>query len=290
MNVRAGMAWGTSLLLCGVLSVALSRRIDLMRGFPGETKEGNAAGSLLAEISRRPALALGFRNFLGDLVWLEAVQVSGNPKMTSSEYGRLYSLLIVATNYDPRFDIPCLVGGLVLGESQAHAREALDILERGRVQHPDDWRFPFYIGYTHYFSLGNPLDGGRAIAAAARLRGSPAYLARLASRMLSEGGDPGTAISLLTAMISEETDERRKVILARRLGEVVVERDIQALERSVGEFRRRTGGPPSALSDLVGAGLIAEMPREPHGGRYVLLPGGTVASDRMARRLKVFKK
>lgn len=290
MNVRAGMAWGTLLLLCGLLSVALTRRIDLSRGFPGKAREGNGAGSLLAEISRRPAFALGFRNFLGDLVWLEAVQVSGRTRMTSSDYERLYSLLIVVTNYDPKFDIPCIVGGLVLGESPAHAREALDVLERGRVQHPDDWRFPFYIGYTHYFALGNALDGGRAIAAASQLRGSPAYLARLASRMFTEGGDPGTAISLLTTMMKEETDESRKEILARRLREVVAERDIQALERSVDEYRRRTGGLPSALSDLVGAGLIAEIPREPHGGRYVLLPAGKVASDKMTQRLKVFKR
>lgn len=290
MSVRAGMAWGTSLFLCGLLSVALSRRIDLSRGLPGKAREGNAAGSVLAEISRRPAFALGFRNFLGDLVWLEAVQVSGNLKMTSSDYDRLYSLLIVATNFDPRFDVPCIVGGMVLGESPAHTREALDILDRGRVQHPDDWRFPFYIGYTHYFALGNPLDGGRAIAAASRLGGSPAYLARLASRMLAEGGDPGTAISLLTAMLKEESDDSRREILERRLRDVVAERDIQGLERSVGEYRRRTGGLPSAFSDLVGAGLIAEIPREPHGGRYVLLQGGAVASDKMERRLKVFKK
>ncbi len=290
MSARAGMAWGTSLLLCGLLSVALTRRIDLTRDFRGNATEGNGAGSLLAEISRRPAFALGFRNFLGDLVWLEAVQVSGTRRMTPGDYERFYSLLIVVMNYDPRFDIPSIVGGLVLGESPAHAREALDILERGRIQHPDDWRFPFYIGYTHYFALGNPLDGGRAIVDASRLRGSPEYLPRLASRMLSEGGDPGTAISLLAAMMREETDESRKTILARRLREVVAERDLQALERSVGEYRRRRGAPPSALSDLVGAGLIAEIPTEPHGGRYVLLPDGTVASDRMTRRLKVFRK
>lgn len=280
---------GGAALLCFVVSATLSARILERRAAAGTIPDEAASGGLLAEISRRPAFALGFRNFLADLAWLEAVQVSANRTMARNDYERLYSLLTVVANYDPKFDVPYIVGGLILGQSPAHVREALSLLERGRTHHPGDWRFPFYIGYTSYFSLGNPLDGGRAMADASRLPGSPEYLPRLASRMLSEGRDPATAISLLTAMLEGETDEARRAILMQRLREVIVERDIQALERAVVEYRRRTGALPAALAELVRAGLTAEIPREPNGGHYVLLPGGAVGSDRTTRRLKVFK-
>jgi len=44
------------------------------------------------------------------------------------------------------------------------------------------------------------------------------------------------------------------------------------------------------LSDLVLAGLIRTIPEEPNGGRYVLSPDGTVRSNRVTSRLKVFRK
>lgn len=281
---------GAAALLCLLGSAGLSARILAARAAAGTAgRDVRGSAGLLAEISRRPAFAFGFRNFMADIVWLEAVQIPANRRMPRAEYDRLFSLLNVVANYDPRFDVPYIVGGLILGQSPAHAREALAILGRGRAACPGDWRFPFYIGYTQYFSLGNPLDGGRAMADASRLPGSPEYLPRLASRMLSEGRDPETAISLLRTMLDNETDEGRREILVQRLRDVVVERDVQVLERAVAEYRRRTGAPPAALADLVGAGLAAEVPREPNGGRYVLLPGGAVTSDAATGRLRVFR-
>ncbi len=280
---------GGAALLCLLGSVALSARIVATRAAASAERDDAARGGLLAEISRRPAFAFGFRNFMADLVWLEAVQVSANRNMTRGDFDRLSSLLNTVANFDPRFDVPYIVGGLILGESHAHSRHALSLLERGRAHHPGDWRFPFYIGYTHYFCLGNPRDGGLAMADASRLPGSPEYLPRLASRMLSEGRDPATAISLLTAMLEGEADDARRRILEQRLRDVIVERDIQGLESAVAAYRRRTGAFPAVLADIVGAGLVSEIPREPNGGHYVLLPGGAVGSDRATRRLKVFR-
>lgn len=290
MNTRARTAWWTATLLCFLLSVPIARRIDLGRRAVGKPREGTGAGSLLVELSRRPVLALGFRNFLADLVWLQAVQVSGEPKLARGDYDRFFVLLNAVANYDPRFEIPYLVGGLILGESPAHGREALRILERGRDQFPDRWRFHYYIGYTQYFSLGNPADGGRSMMQAARLPGSPPYLAGLATRMLSEGRDPAAALAFLATMEREETDAYRGEFLRRRIRDVVVERDIQSLERAVAEYRRATGRLPASLAQLVQAGLVARIPVEPNGGAYQLLPDGTVRSDRVGERLKVFQQ
>jgi len=290
VSAWATTARGISVLSLFLLSVLLSRQIELGRSSFGKAREGNGAGSLLVEVSRRPAFALGFRNFLADLVWLEAVQVSGNARMPPEDFDRLFILLNTVANYDPRFEIPYLLGGLILGESPAHGREALSILERGRDRYPDHWRFHYYIGFTQYFSLGNPVAGGRAMMEAARQPGSPAYLAGLATRMLSEGRNPAAALALLTTMEREETDDVRRDVLRRRIRDVIVERDIQLLERAVVAYRTSTGAAPGSLGDLVRAGMIAGIPSEPNGGAYHLLPDGTVRSDRVRERLKVFQK
>lgn len=273
------------LLLSITFSIALFRD-RAPRGIRGAQGGGDG---LLVAISRKPALAFGFRNFLADLVWLEVVQVAGERQLAPADYDRVNVLLNATANFDPCFEIPYLVGGLILGESPSHASEALRILERGRKQYPRNWRLPFYIGYTYYFSLGDAVAGGRAMAEAAALPGSPAYLPRLASRMLVEGRDPETALGLLGAIEAHETDEARKDVIRRRIREVLVERDILYLEWAVAKYRGATGHLPGSLEELVGADLIPGIPREPNGGAYHLLPDGTVRSDRVKSRLKVFQ-
>ncbi len=272
-----------------LLSIMFSVSLMHGRAHRGSTAEQRGSDELLVAISRRPALAFGFGNFLADLVWLEVVQVAGSRQMTPAEYDRLSVLLNATANFDPKFEIPYIVGGLILGESPSHASEALQILERGRSQYPENWRFPFYIGYTLYFSLGDPVRGGRAMAEAARVPGSPAYLPRLASRMLVEGKDPETALTLLAVVEAQETDETRREVIRRRIREIVVERDILRLERAVAVYREKTGRLPAGLGDLVRGGLIARIPTEPNGGAYHLRTDGTVRSNRVKDRMKVFQ-
>ena len=241
-------------------------------------------------MSRRPLFFFGFRNVLADVFWLEAVQVVGNKDLSPADYDRLYELLDVVANFDPKFEIPYFLGGLVLGQSPEHARKALLVLKRGREQYPAEWRFPFYIGFTHYFSLGEVAAGGEAMAKAARLPGSPAYLAGLASRMLSEAREPEAALRLLEPIVRQENDPARRAVLERRIREVTVERDLQTLERAVEWYREKTGTVPTELSALVREGILTAIPPEPNGGSYVMEQGGKVRSNRVPQRLRVFQK
>lgn len=127
------------------------------------------------------------------------------------------------------------------------------------------------------------------LESAARLPESPPYLPLLVARMLSEGRQPDTALAFLSAMMKQETDPARQEILNRRIREVIVERDIQMLERAVEAYRQKTGALPPGPSALVREGLIESLPAEPNGGKYLLLPEGTVRSSKMPYRLKVFR-
>ena len=284
--------WGVPLLFL-LASAFLSSRIVIeqertLAGREYRERAGNL--SLLHEMSRYPAFSFGFRNLFADLSWLGAVQVAGTRKLTWNEYDRLALMIQTVIHFDPRFKVPYLLGGLILGDSRPHVQEALKILNQGRANHPDDWRFPFYVGYIHYFSLGDPVEGGKALESAAKIDGSPSYLPLLATRMFSEGRKPGTALRFLTEMAHQENDPARLEVLKRRIREVVAERDMQMLEEAVGAYRKKTGRLPKELSDLVREGMIARVPEEPHGGRYLLFPDGKISSSRVRERLKVFRK
>jgi len=281
--------WGGVSAFALLVSMGFSWHLLPLRALPESGREVRQRPGLLAAVSRSPDFAFGFRNVLADVVWLEAVQVAGNLKMAPEDYDRLYELLNVEANFDPKFDIPYLLGGLVLGESTDHAQKALEVFERGKREYPADWRFPFYIGYTSYFSLGETETAGKAMAEAARLPRSPAYLPGLASRMLSEAREPGAALALLETIVRQESDPARRAVLERRIREVTVERDLQALERAVESYREKIGAVPRELSDLVRAGILSGIPEEPNGGRYLMEPGGKVRSDRVSQRLRVFQ-
>jgi len=271
-----------------LLSAAISRSVSTGGTLRGDT---GIPSSLLGAVSRRPVLSFGFRNLLADIAWLEAVQVSGNRKMTRDDYDRLSDLLSTVVRFDPRFVIPYLLGGIVLGDSPGHIGAALDLLARGERQIPSEWRFPFYTSYVQYFSLGNPEEGGTALLRAARIPGSPAYFPLLASRMLAEGNRPETALAFLQEMTARETDPRRKASLEERVRRVIVERDLQSMEMAIATYTAAVGAPPRKLADLVQEGMLSRIPEEPYGGRYLLTPDGGVRSDRAPReRLKVFRR
>ena len=281
--------WACAAVFGLLASMAFSWRIVAGRSF-SEPDRGRPEGAkLIAEISLRPSLSLGFRNFLADVVWLEAVQVMAPLEMAPAEYDRLFELLNVGANFDPKFDIPYLLGGLVLSQSPDHAQKAVEVFERGKREYPVDWRFPFYIGYTNYFSMGETEAAGEAMAEAARLSGSPSYLPGLASRMLSEAREPAAALALLETIVRQENDPARRAVMERRIREVTVERDLQALERAVESYREKVGVVPRELPDLVRAGILSGIPEEPNGGRYLLGPGGTVRSDKVSQRLRVLQ-
>ena len=289
MTLRRNVfAWALALLFFLASMVFLSGLTSGRMRHPDA--RGNDSDSLLMMISRRPAFALGFRNALSDVVWLQAVQVAGNRNLLRSDYDRLYRLLDAVSNYDSRFLVPYLLGGLVLGESPDHAREALGTLERGWRNHPREWRLPFYMGYTWYFILGNPLEGGRLMQEASRLPGRPAYLPRLSARMLVEAKAPETALSFLQEIIAKETDPERREVLIRRALEVAVERDIQRLERAVEAYRTDRRKNPGSLEDLLAGGFLHAIPEEPGGGKYYLSADGEVRSTKVKQRLRVYRQ
>lgn len=278
----------TVLLLMG--SVLVSGKIVSLEIPGGRNDSSQGSDGVIALIAKHPSFSFGFRNLLSDVVWLEAVQTAGNKRVEDTDYALLARQLNLVVDLDPRFTVPYLLGGLVLSESPNHVKDALDLLARGRPVHPDDWRFPFYIGYTRYFSLGETVEAGRSMREAAGLPGSPPYLPLLAARMLSEARDPQAALDLLASVAGQETDPARRSALERRMREVAVERDIQFLERAVEMYRGRNGFFPEDLHDLVDAGLIGSVPVEPNGGRYLLDRGGKVRSSKVTNRLRVFRK
>lgn len=233
--------------------------------------------------------ALGYEQVMADLLWIQTIQAMGE-RTVSEEAGHwIYHALEVITDLDPAFVHVYEAGGIALATLVTHIDESNRILEKGMRYNPTVWQLPFYLGFNYYFEFHDDQKAADYIARASRLPGAPAYLAPLAARLYVSARDPQDAVDFLAQVYVQTTDENIKKILEQRLKELVVERDLQLLEETIGRYRTLYRRAPQRLDDLVGPSLLRALPREPFGGRYLYDPQTqSVRSSVMKERLQVY--
>jgi hypothetical protein len=228
--------------------------------------------------------SFGFRTALADVMFLEAIQVLGSHRgFTTLEDGAPYDrqlarLLQYATELDPRFAGAYRFAGYALPRATvdghtANVVPAVQILERGVRERPDDWRIAFVLGYLQAFDLGELHQAADNLARAARLPGSPRYLGLLAARLEVEGGELDAAETMAQTMVAEANEEQTRKDWEARLLDIRMERGIRRIEAAARAFEGRTGRKPESVQELVRAGDLSAVPEEPHGKEYVIENG-----------------
>jgi len=238
----------------------------------------------------KPAL-LGYHHLGADILWLRLVQVIGKKGNSEDEYEWMYHALDVITTLDPQYAYAYYAGGVTLGDLANRPDLSNRLLEKGVKANPEVWNIPFLLGYNYYFLLGDPAKGAEYIMQAARLPDGPSYLPGLATRMAAEAGNPDTALAFLEARLRDTQDPEMREVLANRMKEVIIERDIRTLESAVGTYRTQHRVLPTTLTDLLVAEALPVLPQEPFGGDYRLDPKtGSVSSSTHPERLRTFFK
>jgi tetratricopeptide (TPR) repeat protein len=238
----------------------------------------------------KPAL-LGYHHLGADILWLRLIQVIGKKRNSADEYEWMYHALDVITTLDPQYAYAYYAGGVILGDLANRPDLSIRLLERGVKANPEVWNIPFLLGYNYYFLIGDPDKGAEYIMEAARRPDGPSYLPGLATRMAAEAGNPDTALAFLEARLTDTQDPEMREILAYRLKEVIIERDLRILESAVGAYRTQYRTFPATITDLVAAGALPILPQEPFGGDYQLdSKTGSVSSSTHPKRLRTFFK
>lgn len=238
----------------------------------------------------KPAL-LGYHHVGADIFWLKLLQVVGKKRNSADDYEWIYHALDVITTLDPQYAYAYYVGGNILGDLANRPDLGNRLLEKGARENPDVWYIPFLLGYNHYFLLGDPASGAEYIMKAASLPDRPAYLPGLATRMAAEAGSPDTALAFLEARLRETEDPQTRESLAKRMKEVIIERDIRMIEKAVEAYRTQHQIFPATLKDLVLTGVLSMLPQEPFEGEYRLdTQTGSVSSSTHPERLRTFFK
>jgi hypothetical protein len=216
--------------------------------------------------------SLGFAAVVADWHWLHAVQIVGGEKGRTEQHAPLLARLIdVVTALDPWVDHPYRFAALWLTDSPERVRFANRLLARGIAYHPREWRNRHYLGFNHFYYLGEEARAAEVLEPAVGLPGSPTYLGALVARLrLGEGGLEATAV-FLAALVRETDDEYKRAEYLKELDEIQVERWARRLDGARAAFRRRAGRDIVAVEDLARGSdrlLPALPPAHPHFGGF----------------------
>jgi tetratricopeptide (TPR) repeat protein len=247
--------------------------------------------SLLPKGELLKSVSLGYSAAIADFLWLEVVQNIGDSKNTEKRYEWIYHAVDVVTTLDPKFDYSYEIAGVALASLGKQYELSNKILLKGIQNMPEYWKLPFLLGFNYYFYLNDYQNGAVYMTKAASLPGHSAYLPGLAARLYVEAQDPDMAIEFLEHIYEETQDENVKKEIETRMREVMVERDILLLNRSLEIYEQRFKKGISALPDLVSSGIMSKVPEEPFGGYYFYDTNKkTAQSSTHSERMKVYRR
>ena len=235
--------------------------------------------------------SMGYQELVADALWLQAIQVMGERKV-SEEAGRwLYRAFDIITTLDPKFVRVYEAGGLALTTLVVLPEESNQLLIKGVHHNPTEWRLPFYLGINYFFELSDDAKAAEYMAQASRVPGSPPGLVPIAANMFASARSPQQAVEILATAYQNTTEENAKKLLELRLKIMLNERNLVMLEQAIHRYKSLQGKLPARLDDLVATGLLGQLPQEPGGGQYVYDAGtGEVSSSEFPERPKMTGK
>ncbi|MCX7168293.1 MAG: hypothetical protein NTV11_18740 [Rhodocyclales bacterium] len=257
-------------LACAVFAVIYGFAARHLSSMPRET----VAAELLATLPRfaQVTMAAGDRHLAANLAGFR-VLVASTDRMSKEDYAVQARLQKDIAWLNPAHEDNSYIAASILpwsGEVDA----ALYVLKRAADARPFDWSPLFYYGFGFYHFKHDPAEGARWLLAAAERATVPQdqwALQNIAAQWIEKGYETRTAANLVESMAAgAPAGSFRKYLHLRavRLG------DLARLRELADTYARFKGKNLSRLDDLVSAGLLESLPRDPLGLGYDLDPEG----------------
>lgn len=224
-------------------------------------------------------MALGYDGLLADIYWMRAIQYYGRREEAARRavrYGNLASLLDITTMLDPDLIDAYRFGGFFLAEDDplgaGQPLEAIKLLDKGIVVHPQEWRLHFDKGFVNFWRLRDYRKAGEVWLAASRLSTAPYWMEGLAAMGLSKSGAVETARALWERQYQESERADIKDNARNHLLSMDMDQTRWTLEFFVERYRKRFGRRPETLEGLVLVRFLKQVPKDPSDVPFVYNP------------------
>lgn len=215
-------------------------------------------------------LSPGLENLMADVYWLRTVQYFGGQRRFAEgkRFDLLGPLVDITTTLDPHYEIPYRYGAIFLSEppptGAGKPKEAIELLKRGAQANPTAWRLRQDWGFFTFFFLDDAEGAAHVLEEASKIPGAPSWLRSSAADFLRRSGKRETSRSIWQHLY-EQSEGAMKDNAAFNLARLDALDVVDAHQKSVEEFRARTGRLPASLAE-VGAARLLRAPLVDSGG------------------------
>ena len=237
-------------------------------------QNSSVAPELLVSLPRsvQVLMAAGDRNLAANLAGFR-VLVADSLRMNSKDYAVQGKLQQDIAWFNPSHEDNYYIAAAFLPwNGQLDASQF--VLRRASDARLFDYQPVFYYAFNYYHFLRDPATAGKLLLDASNRPADQVdqwALQNLAARWLERGYQTSTAATLVEAMAKNAPPGGFKRYLGLRAQRLRTLAHMQDLAR---QYRDRTGRDLRDLQELVDAGLIAAIPKDPIGFGYTVSAAG----------------
>ncbi len=219
----------------------------------------------------RPAVALFF-------LMRGALEISGE---TAHKMDMVIKLFNLSLELDPKLVQAAFLGGVVAPTTEESLRKSIAFLEKACELNKDNWRIPYWTGYSH-LELGNINKGAEYYWKASLLASAPRFLRYSAANLPIEGRTLESSIVETEGMLESVDNDDSREWIGQRL---IWLQTMLLLEHKARDFKNQVMRYPLDLNELVERGLIKEIPKDTFGNGFYLVHPGDPDKGYMVRSL-----
>lgn len=224
-------------------------------------------------------MSLEYAPLMAAIYWTRAVQYFGEKHFLHDQnLEQLWPLLDITTRLDPHLLPPFRTGSSFLSDAPPRGAGepdlAVKLLERGIAANPDQWRLYQDLGNVLYFDKKDYPKASEAFATGSNMPGAYIWMKTMAAKIAAEGESLETSYFLWKQVYDAAKEPQLKKNAETHLLLLRVQLDCREIDRAADEYQKQSGRRASKISELVQAGLLRGVPRDPKGYAYVLGEGG----------------
>jgi len=249
----------TLLLLIGISFFwAHSLALYLGRDYPIKPQEFR----YVLKAQKLQGISANVKTALADIFYIQGVMgVSDDFYSKSARVQWVQDNMATAILFDNQLIEAYFFAGAIIAKSRETLLKGNDFMMRWEYLVPGDWHIPYWIGFNFY-ELGMYRQAIYFFQKASRLPNAPQFLQSNQSMLYYKGAMTRMGVAYFQDLLEREKDPQKIIWIAAKLKWL---KTIVFLEDATREFKRRYGGYPNELPQLVSSGIISAIPEDTFG-------------------------
>jgi tetratricopeptide (TPR) repeat protein len=277
MKSQKSMAWVLLLVLpLGLAGIwRLQHSIDGQR----ETLSQERDDILLRSGKLMRLMSLEYAPLMADIYWTRVVQYYGNKhSQGKTNLELLWPLLDITTTLDPNLLVAYRFGAVFLAQAAPAGAGrpdlAVELIKRGIESNPEYWRLYEDLGFVYYFDLKDYQKASEAFLEGSKKPNAQVWMKVMAANIAAEGESFSTSFFLWRDIYESASDPSVKKNALMQLQLLKAKEECRQLDALADEYQKRNGKRPRRMAELIQAGLLRGVPKDPAGFAYVLGENG----------------